>query len=761
MLVWTERYIYILLQRRWLVLLGTILLMVIAASGGNRLSVENNSRVLLGEKNRHLVALNTFENTYAASNSVILALSVQEGTVFTQETLDAIEQLTELAWQTPHSVRVDSLTNYNHMSVEGDDLIVEPLVVGAKSLDEDELSQIKEFALNEPDLAGRLVSRDGKVSALAISFVQSEDQEAMVAEVPDFLNDAIDEFRTKYPDLGFYMTGDVILNRTVIDSLDEGLQFILPLCFVLVVVASAFMLKSVLGVGVIVVMVLFGVFTTMGIAGWARAVLNPVTSGVPAVIMVLAVAQTIHIITSALLCMGQGLDRHAAIAQSLRINAWPVFLASATTIIGFLSLNSSDSPPIRDLGNLSALGMLCVYFYSMTLLPALLSVLPLRSRFGASKQSPIFERFGLAVVRRYKILLWSGLALCLVFILGIPLNEFSDDWTKQFDERYQFRRDTDFIGNNLTGLNMMEFSLESRVKSITDPEYLRSVEAFADWAREQPEVTHVRAFSDTMKRLNKNMNGADPEFYKIPDNTPLASQYLLLYELSIPFGGDLNDRIDIAKTSTRATVTLANLPASSMRELDQRSQSWFESNAPGFSEGATGLSMVFAYLTLTNLENMLQGTIVGMGLISFILIWVFKSIRLGLISLVPNFIPPAIVFGFWGYIVGQVTLTATITTIVAFGIIVDDTIHFMSKYLRGRREGMTGEEAVINTFRVTGHALFSTTIVLAAGFATFAFSGYEGLWVFGLMVSMMVVTGVVVDFLLLPALLLALDRRKA
>ena len=221
----------------------------------------------------------------------------------------------------------------------------------------------------------------------------------------------------------------------------------------------------------------------------------------------------------------------------------------------------------------------------------------------------------------------------------------------------------------------------------------------------------------------------------------------------------MNDRIDISKSSTRATVTLANLPVSRMRDLDRRAQSWVETKAPGLSEGATGLSMVFAYLTQRNLESMLRGTAIGMALISFILIWVFRSLRLGLVSLVPNFIPPAIVFGIWGYVIGQVSLTATITTIIAFGIIVDDTIHFMTKYLRGRRDGLSGDEAVVNAFRVTGHALFTTTAVLAAGFATFAFSGFEGLWVLGSMVAMMVIAGIAVDFLLLPALLLTLDRR--
>ena len=735
--------------------------MVLAAAGGERITVADDSRLLLGKENPELVALNALEDTYAATNAVLIAVSPREGSVFTRRTLGAIEELTEAAWKTPHSSRVDSLTNYSHTRADGDDLVVEPLVDGAQALSDGDLGRIRDIALNEPELIGRLVSHDGRVGALAISFVRAEDQSAVVTEVPDYLNAVLDEARTRYPDLGYYLTGDIILNRTTAAAMEVGVQSTLPIAFLLVIVGTALLLRSLFGVVAIVLMMVFGILTTVGFAGWAGMVFSPLTSGVPVVVMVLTVAHSIHIITAVLLGMGRGLDRRAAIAESLRSNAWPVFLTSVTTIIGFLSLNSSDSPPVKVLGNLSAFGMLCIYLYSMTLLPALLSILPLRSRLLRSGRSPFFERFSAFVVERRKVLLWTGLVLTIAVVAGIHRNEFSDDWTKAFDERYQFRRDTDFVIDNLTGLNTLEYSLDAgQPDGITEPEYLRKVEAFAEWARQQPEVTHVRAFSDTMKRLNRNMHGDDPAYFRLPDDAALASQYLLLYELSIPFGADLNDRIDIAKSSTRMTVTIDDIPARYMRELDVRARSWVDANVPGLTAGASGLGMVFSYLTQRNLESILRGTIIGMTLISLLLVWVFKSLRLGLISLVPNFIPPALGFGLWGYTIGQVTLAATITTIIAFGIIVDDTIHFMTKYLKARRDGMDGGGSVGYAFRTTGHALFTTSAVIAAGFIVFTFSGYEGVWVLGLMVAMMVVLGIIVDFLLLPPLLLALDRRK-
>ncbi len=757
-----DAYIDLVLRRRWYVILFALALMVAAAAGGDRLVVADDFRQLLGKDNPQLASLNALEDTYSASNTALIAVSVRQGTVFTRPTLAAIEELTDAVWKTPYSSRVDSLTNYSFSRSEGDELIVEPLVDEARTLSDEELARVQEIALAEPELYARLVSRDGRVGAVVISFVKAENQSAVVAEVPDYLNAILAEARERHPSLDYHLTGDVIFNRTVNAAMEEGVQSTLPIGFLLVLVGTAFLLRSSLGVLVIVVMMVFGIFTTIGFAGWSGMVFSPLVAGVPVVVMVLAVAHSIHIVTAVLLNLGRGMDRQAAIAESLRLNAWPVFLTSVTTMIGFLSLNSSDSPPVRIMGNLSAFGMLSIYIYSMTLLPALLSILPLRSRRAGSDESAFFERFGAFVVERRKLLLWSSLAVAVVLVAGVPRNEFSDDWTKQFDERYQFRKDTEFVSRNLTGLNALEYSLQSGTEGgITVPDYLRKVEAFADWAREQPEVAHVRAFSDTMKRLNKSMHGDDPAFYRLPDNLELASQYLLLYELSVPFGADLNDRIDIAKSSTRMTITVSDLSAREMRDFDTRAQTWIETNTPAFAGKASGITMIFANLAQRNMESILRGTVIGMTLISLILIWVFKSIRLGLISLVPNFIPPIMGFGIWGYAVGQISFPAMMTTIIAFGIIVDDTIHFMTKYIKGRKDGLGSSEAVRYSFRTVGRALFTTSAVLAAGFLAFVFSGYQGIWVLGLMVSIMVVLGIVVDFLLLPPLLLLIDRKRS
>ena len=755
-----DRYIAFVLRFRWLVLAIAALFMIAASAGLPGLTVSGSYRVLFGADNPHLLEFDKVQDTYSASRSALIAVAPKEGSVFTREALGAVEELTEAAWQTPHSVRVSSLTNYFHSEAVEDDLTIEPLVEGAASLSDADLDRIRTIALNQPELVGQLVAEDGHVAALVVDFILSEPEEPAWAEISDYLGGLLDEARTAHPDLSFFLTGNVILNQTFADA-GQDAESLIPVVFFVVMTIAALLLRSAYAAVAVAVVVVFVVLTAVGVAGWFHTMLTPISASVPIIVMAVGVAHSIHIVTTAQAGMREGLERNAALSASLRENMYPVFLTSATTAIGFLSLNTSNSPPFHVLGNLVALGVLFTFVYSVTLLPALLSILPLRPPRSRAGRAGFFERLGDFVVARRKPLLWSGILVIVALASGLPRNEASDNWLHHFDERYAFRTDTEFIVENLTGLDRLDYSLSSGTEGgITDPEYLRKVDAFADWYRAQPEVRHVQAFPDIMKRVNKNLHGDDPAFYRIPEEPDLAAQLLLLYEFSLPFGADLNDRIDIAKSATRMTVALDNTSTKDHLDIDARAQAWLQANAPDLASPASGFTMISAHLSDRNVESMLRGTILATGLISLILLLVFRNIRVGLICLVPNFVPAAMTFGLWGYLSGVIGLGASVVVAVAIGIIVDDTIHFVSKYMSGRQQGLSSPEAVRATFRAVGPALWATTAILTAGFLVFASSGYEPSWTLGVLVAVTISFALVADLLLLPALLMAVDDRN-
>ncbi|MXZ82077.1 MAG: MMPL family transporter [Gammaproteobacteria bacterium] len=756
-----QNYPEFVLRHRWMVLLVATLIMLPMASGVRFIENTHDHRAIFGKDDPHIAAFDALEQTYTQTNTALIAAAPRSGSVFSKKVLRTIEELTEAAWLVPHSIRVDSLANYTHTMAEGDDLIVEPLVDRDTRLDDADILRIEQTALTAPDIAGRLVSMDGRVAGVAIRFAMPEDTGAAVIEISDYIDSMLDETRAHDPDIDYYVTGDVILGRAFTEANNDDVE-LLPVMFLIIVIITGVLLRSVVATVAVVITLMYIVNTAMGFAGWIGTVFTPASSGTPVIITTVAVAHVIHVASKTLLGMGRGLDRQQAIAGSVRSNAWPVFLSSLTTGIGFLTLNASEAPPFRDLGNLVAFGVLCAFVFSMTLLPAVLSILPIRGRRRVER-TDYFDRLGSFVIARSRVLIWSVTALAVVLSMGIWRIELTDNFTKHLDESYQFRQDTDFVLDNLTGIETLEYSLNSgREDGITDPSYLHKVDAFAQWYRGQPEIAHVQAFPDVIKRLNKNMNGDDPAFFRIPDDPSLAAQYLLLYEFSLPQGIDLNDRMDVSKSETRLTATVrGRLPSKHVRELDERAQRWLQANVPEIAGQATGFAVATAYMSQRNINRLLVGMSVAMGLISIILLLIFRSIRLGLVSLVPNFVPLTMSFGLWGYAVGELGLGGTVTCVIAFGIVVDDTVHFLSRYRDARREGLCAPDAVRSTFRTVGHALWTTTLALSAGFLVLALSGVASSQTLGIMVAMTLVIALLADFLLLPALLIATERKKA
>jgi hypothetical protein len=347
-------------------------------------------------------------------------------------------------------------------------------------------------------------------------------------------------------------------------------------------------------------------------------------------------------------------------------------------------------------------------------------------------------------------------------MLGISRIELNDNFIEYLDESYQIRLDTELIASEqVTGLDIVEYSIDSGSSGgITTPQYLDGLDKLGKWFEQQPDVMTVATFTDIMKRLNQKMNGDDPAYYSPPDSAELAAQYLLLYELSLPYGLDLNNRIDIDKSKTRLTVIMKRTSAKKLRQLDERARQWMQHNLPSsmYSFGS-GLSVVFAHISKRNIDTMLIGISVALVLISLILIVALGSVKYGLLSLVPNLFPAILAFGLWGYLQGQVGLAVAVVAAISIGVVVDDTVHFLTKYLLARKEkNMTPEQAVKYSFNTVGTAIVITSIALAAGFAVLAFSGFYVNFSMGVLTVIAIVFALLTDFLFLPPLLIAADE---
>jgi len=435
------------------------------------------------------------------------------GDAFAPEVLRMTGELTERAWLLPFVRRVNSLTNFQHTYAEGDEMIVRDLVPDIEAVDAAAGNEAREIALSRPEIVHSLISPDGKHAALQVLFrLPGTD---VFTEVPSVVAETevlMEEIRAANPDIRFGVTG----------------------------------FRSVLAVLMTVLVIAVSAITGLGALGWSGVALNSVTVLAPLIIMTLAVASVVHVLASVRQTMMETEDRKEWARRALHEHGGEIAIACLTTAIGFLALNFSISPPFRELGNVVAVGVVAAMVLTLTFLPALVTFLPMKRREKIASVDGIMSPLAEFVIRWRKVLLVVMSLFVLLLASGVPKLVLEDDFIKYFDERYEFRVDSDYYEDNLGGLNVIEYALPAgRSDGINDPAFLAS------------------------ERLNMNMHADDPAMFKLPEEEQAVAQFLFLYELSLGYGMDLTDQINVDRSKLRITTAVVDVTTRGMLALDR------------------------------------------------------------------------------------------------------------------------------------------------------------------------------------------------
>ena len=748
----------LVIRNKWTTILFTLLFTLACGYGAKNLAFSTNYRVFFSESNPELKAFESFQSTYTKNDNVLFVVKKNRpGNVFNDSDLTAIKEITERAWQIPYVIRVDSITNFQHTSAVGDDLIVEDLVEGQNE-NKDYYESRMEIALNEPLLLNQSISEDAEITAIN-AVLQFAEKDLM--EVPEAINYALGiekDIEEKFPDLEVYVSGVAALNNAFAEAGMKDAGTITPIMFLMIFIMVGLIIRAWSPTVAVLILIILSTIVGMGIGGYAGIELTPISMAAPTVILTLAVADAIHIYITLKSLMQEGMEKREAIIESLKINFLPVTITSATTIVGFLALNFSDSPPYWHLGNITAIGIGAAWFFSITLLPVIINILPYKAKLGSDKEKDKSVMLKLAnfVIENHKKVLVGTSTVTLIIICFIPTINFDDQWVEYFDESVKFRTDSDFVLDNF-GVYPIEYSIPAKSEGgISEPEYLQNIEKFISYLRDIENVAHVYSISDIMKRLNKNMHGDEQSYYKIPDERDLSAQYLLLYELSLPYGLDLNDRINIDKSASRVTVTFGRLTTSELKDFLIKTDEWMGINLPGYMQTKpTGASVMFTYITERNVNSMITGTMIAIFAIALMMVVALRSLKLGLLSLIPNGLPILTTFGAWAILVGDVGFSVATVASISLGIVVDDTVHFLSKYVRAREDRqLSVEDSIRYAFDNVGMAIVINTFILAVGFGVLTSSTFKLNVDMGLMTILAIIFAIILDFLLLPAILL-------
>ncbi|MGD9211558.1 MAG: MMPL family transporter [Desulfobacteraceae bacterium] len=747
---------------KWVTLILTILIAVTAFSGIRKLKIDDNHRAFFSENDPALQAWEKMENTYVREDSVIIALSPRKGDVFTQKTLTALFELTEKCWQIPFSSRVDSIINFQHTYVDGDDLIVQDLVTDVENLTDERVRQIKEIALNEVMLVRYLISENGDTAGINVSITKPQDGDSSTtATTAKFVNDMLADFRTKYPQLEIHAAGTIMVESDFAESTKDDMVTLVPVMLALLFIVLGVVLRSIAGIFMNIIIIICSATSAIGIAGWLGIMFSPSVAPAPIIILTLAVADCVHILWTVFQKMREGLSKKEAICESLRINFQPVVITSLTTAIGFLAMNFSEAPPYHSLGNIIAIGMIMALFYSVTLLPAMVAILPIKVKPAKRKDSQSCSRLADFIVEKKNLLLWTTALFAMMITFGISQIELEDTFSEYLDQRYAYRKAYDFMqAKHLTGQYVVSYSLESgEPGGINGPEYLAKVDEFVNWARSQHKVVHVHSISNIIKQLNQNMHGDSSTFYKVPKDRQLVAQYMLLYTMSLPFGLDLNNMINVDNSATRVTVRLDDPTSRELVHFNQLAENWLKNNAPeAMHAHGAGANIILSHISERNIRSMLGSSLGALVIISILLMFALRSIKLGLISILPNLLPAIMAIGAWGVLVGEVGLPVSVLMAVSIGIVVDDTVHFLSKYRRARHElALSPADSVKYSFHTVGMAIIATTIALSIGFIVLSFSGCKINATMGTLTAMTLAFAIIMDVFLLPTFLLKVE----
>ena len=769
------RFIKFLLKYRYLLALFSLVATLVLAYGAKNLYLETDYKIYFQDDEPQLVAHESMEEAYTKTDNLAFMLRAEDGEVFNERMLRLIYDLSEIGWQTPYAIRVDSLTNFQHTYADGDDLLVEDLVLDPDDLSLLKIRSVQEIAMNEKAIVKRLVSADGSTAMVNVTLelppevdptlsadeqmAQRQARDQSHGEVVAFGDEVIAQFNATHPDVEIHLSGVSVITNSFASSSKKDGETLVPMMYGIILIALAVFLRS-LGaiVGSLLVIACASV-ASVGFGGWIGYPLNAVNITAPTIVLTIAVCDAVHLLAVYLRNLSLQMSAEEAMSESLRINLEPITLTSVTTAVGFFTLNFSISPPFVELGNMTAVGVLWAMVLTFTMLPAV-TLLLVRKRKPRASNEAFLSGFASFVINHRTRVLTVSLAVAFGLIALIPKNVIDDDPITYFKPGVPYRDASDFSLKYLPTVKDISFDIAcGEAACVNDPKFLAMLEEFRVFLEAQNGVEHVTSYVDVIKRLNKSMNADDQAYYAIPTRADLAAQYSLMYEMSLPYGLDLNNILNLDKSATKIMVWTNNITNAELISLAERGRKWLVDEYQADVAAPGSVSLMFASIGEKNIRSMLWGGVIAVLAITLTILLALRSFKYALISMIPNSFPAFMAFGIWGVAVGQVNMAVAAVFSIALGILVDDTVHFISKYRRARLvKGFSPEEGIRYAFDNVGPALVVTTIVLSIGFGMLSTSDFNLNAMTGTLTTLTIVLALIFDFLVLPPILMLFDK---
>ena len=747
---------------RWLIVILIPLFTVFMASSLKNLEFEGSYRIWFDEESKIIKDYDNFRTVFGNDDSVIIAFKNEEG-IFTKEALHSIENITQKLWQTHYIARVDSITNYQyvHSGLEyPDEVLVEDFIEEIDAYTNADLQEKRSIALSEDLILGKLISSDAKTTMIVARMTPKAGEDPQVSF--KLRNDVLKILAPEVEKNGFefHLAGGPIINTSFIEIAQSDGGVFTPAVIGIAMFLLLLIFRKFSSMLVSIAVVIFTFLIVLSIQVMLGFKLNNFTANIPVFVVAIGIADAMHILWIYMMARKKGMQNQEAIHYSVQKNFLAIFLTSITTAVGFASLGISAVIPIKTLGIATASAALLAFVLTILFVPALLAIL--NPNIKADKNIQEANNHPFAVwytdfLGRYaKVILSLSIVIFIALGAGIFKAKVDSNTVKYFKDNVPFRMSINFMQDNITGPMTYEIVVDSKeADGVKAPAFLHTLEKFyTEFYDTYPDVRHISSLLDVIKTFNEVMNNSK----SVPDSQELVAQYLLLYSLSLPQGMEISDKMDIDERLFRVSASINVVDTSKDLEMIAWVEQWWEKTP--YSAQVQGQTVMFAHMQHDVTDTLIESITLAVVLISIIMLVIFRNPKMLPLFIVPNILPIALVVGVMGWFDIAIDMGVAVAGAIIIGVAVDDTIHFMVKYIEARKRGDTLEEALRYVLSYAGSAIIFTTIILSLAFLVFVFSDFNPNYHFGIVTASALIIAAIVDLVALPALLVLIDNRK-
>ncbi len=748
-----------ILRWRWPLMVAILLLTAFFFYEMRGLKMDTSTESLFLEGDQTRITYNKFKEIFGSDDFVYILFETED--FFQCETIRLIKQLAkDLEEHVPYIEDMKFLGNVEYVEgVEGG-IEIRDLIEEIPETQK-QVEIVRKRAMAEPLYLDNLISRDGKTVAILLECErfpeeQIDPRKDIAPAVYKILG------KPEYADLTSYVVGSPVLDYEYGKLATRETPLLGLVCIAVEFLLLLWVVRGFRGAIVPLIVVVMSVFWTLGVVGVIGWTLSMFVTLLPVLLICVGIGDSMHVIAEFHDQQNHGLTRRDAIIRTLMLVGTPCLLTSLTTTAGFLSFLAAEVKSMREMGIYTATGVIMAFVLSMILVPILFSFGRERGKAKAGKESlgrlDLFDKilggiFSLNI-RYPRVILGIFILLAILSLIGYSLVEVENNTIKFMNKGMKTRQAYDYVDSHMGGSMSVEIMLDTgRKDGVKDPKFLQQLEALQEHVNTRPLTMKTISMVDLLKKMRRAMHENRPEFYALPETRDQAAEYLFLYETS--GGEELDKQVSFNYDMARLNVRTRSLSTKDIKTFTADIEQFVKEKIdPSIKvEYTGGISMINALSCIVK-EGQKRSFTVAFIAITIMMIMVLRSIKLGLISMVPNLFPVLIALGLMGFAGIYISVGLMALSAVIIGVVVDDTIHFFIRYRREFNRTGTYELALKATLLTVGRPITFTTMTLVAGFSVFTLSNLNNTVQFGLVASFAFLWALLADFFLAPAMML-------